>query len=97
MDKITLQPRVWTPFPYSRFQVIGQNAVRLGIGWRTGDPPTNGTYLPPEEGDSYFTTQGYNPGVISVSEMIVGESGFYPSSYVWIMPDADHAVDVVAL
>jgi hypothetical protein len=95
MDKITLQPGVWTQFPYSRFQVSGQNAVRIGIGGER--PSLDAEFTPPEAGAPYLTTQGYNPGVVSLSEMITGYPGSYSSSYTWIMPDADKAVDVVAL
>jgi hypothetical protein len=93
MEKVTLDPGTWTPFDFSRFQVIGQHNVRIGIGSGTG--PVNGdTYEPPAADAAYFTTQGYDPKIVNVLDLL-GASIASPNIY--LMPDANHSVDVVAL
>jgi len=93
MEKITLQPGVWTRLWGTVFQVVGQNDIRITVGTDNAENTDGVSVLIPATDAAYFTTQGYNPKVISIADFGFDQVG----AYIYLMPDHDVAVGIVAL
>ena len=92
MEKIILQPNVWTRFYGRLFQVAGQEAIRITHGVSTSDEDGNSVPTPPTDDAPYFTTQGYDPKVINLEKF-----GMPSPTIVYLMPDNDSSVGIVGL
>jgi hypothetical protein len=93
MEKIELQPGVWTRLLARRlFQVVGQNSIRISLGYASHTDAAGTVRFPPADDAPYFTTQGYDPKISTLLAECFGVS-----DEVYLMPDGDSAVTVVAL
>lgn len=93
MEKLTLQPHVWTRLFGTTFQVIGQVDVKFTLGTEDAINNAGAPVKIPTDNAPYFTTQGYNPKVISLRDW---NPDIY-FGYFYLMPVGDSAVSVVSL
>ncbi len=93
IEKVTLEPGVWTRIYGCVLQITSAKAVRVALGHSVRN--TDGTPVleaTPATEAPYFKSQGYNPQVIDLKQW-----GFSELVNIFLMPDEDQPVDVVVL
>lgn len=92
MEKVTLEPGVWTRIYGCILQVTSAKAIRVTLGEPTQSINGHAVAPIPDTNAPYFKSQSYDPQVIDLTHW-----GFRELVNIYLMPDEEQPVDVVVL